>query len=752
LPLLAALALFTLAFVPMCAPSATSASCPPAPAAAPCKATLVTDTLTKEGIDTRTGCLVVNMALGSVDGATDLSLAVSLVHNEGIVPPTSLYKDAWWGLGTWLSVDEYVTKDSDTQYTLHTPNGDVVYDKEARVPDATQSTVDAKDDSKTTLVTAYRPRPFDGTLLFVKDCSYRIVMGNPLDTRSLTKWYGDAFPGADAKSTTRLLTRLSKASIYKGPTNEIVIKRNYDCSNGGPTVTFTSSLFTDSGKTPLTVWGARPRDDGAKGFQVKALTTLLHGWQSTAVALAKENGNIEKVTSNGRNKDETQQTAFTYMNEDTATKTVFGSIVVQEGSAADLRTLSSLEFTKRDDGSDKSWPFAVQTMVDHSRPGADRTHVISECDHKSNATYALPKYFTFNYPEGTSAAYEYADDHYRGMLVRTLDVTGKETLLNYNLARGGGDPGSSTPATAFELHFFQVNTGGKVAQQILYRYDKFSADTYGPSAGNGLPMVAKVSVPKSVGDKQVLYRAVFGDVNDQTAGRVQRSFAVPRAVAGTDGRVRWEYRGLDGFTYEVWDEDGVLMTFAWTGSDKNGDGTYSTETIETAILGVPEKRVSRDRFGRITQAVDLDPALGADSQPTLTYHIPADGVTDRIDDSATGERFAIGSWNGPKSSIVSGTLTRNGTTVSSFSAPQDDFGNTDGAGSVKLGSVTMSTSVQRASAGLLKSLTVSGPGAQSVAGVLGYQDKDMVPNSYTMNTQTSRSVAPKAMTAEGSCK
>src|SRR6185369_9330797 len=69
---------------------------PPTLTKPPCQATLTTDVVTDEGIDTRTGCMIINMALGSATGSTDLTVAALMVRNEGNVPPAGLYPTPWF--------------------------------------------------------------------------------------------------------------------------------------------------------------------------------------------------------------------------------------------------------------------------------------------------------------------------------------------------------------------------------------------------------------------------------------------------------------------------------------------------------------------------------------------------------------------------------------------------------------------------------------------------------------------------------
>ena len=100
------------------------------------------------------------MSLGVVPGASDLFVSVSIVRNEGTVPPPGVYPAPWFGKGAWLDIDEVVTKDGDGEFSLHTPTGTILYDFPIRVPWHAQ--LDPDDDSKSPLFRAYRTRPFDG--------------------------------------------------------------------------------------------------------------------------------------------------------------------------------------------------------------------------------------------------------------------------------------------------------------------------------------------------------------------------------------------------------------------------------------------------------------------------------------------------------------------------------------------------------------------------------------------------------------
>jgi hypothetical protein len=746
LALLSAAAIFSLAACKPDDPPTTVPTKPPtAVTKAPCKPALVTDSFTEDGIDTRTGCLLVTMSLGSVAGAMDLSLAPALIRSEGNAPPAILYPAAWFGSGVWLSVDEYVTADSDSVRTLHTPNGDVIYDFISAVPD--YASLDPKDDRNTTLWREFRTRPFDGTFLWSDEKGYYITVGNPGDSRSLTKKYTARLPN-DPGSNARMLTRVEKASIYKGRRNYIDIERTYDKS--GLALQFTSSLFEGSGKTPLVITAPLPRTDGKPGHQIGAVTTLLHGFPSAIAAVVNDKGNVEQVLSRGRNDNEVHRTSFAYFNEATPATTVIQSIVEEEGPLDDPRTQRSVEIKERADAASMTWPFAVKTIVDHTRPGADMTHVMTECPQTfsgQSATTTLPTYFTFNFADGTSAAWEYADDTARNMIVRSKDAVGQETFLQYNLERGGGVPGASQPATAFELKYLTTRNSPGTEQQFMYRFDRFSANVF------GLPMVGKVSVPKGLGDKQVISRSVFGERADEfNGGRFIRTFDVPRGVAGPDGRTRWEYRGIDGFTYESWDEDGVMLSFRWIDQDKNADGTYDKETIDSFVMGVQQTRTTRDRFGRMLSRVDFDPALPADKQPTTTFNITAEGFTDRIDDSATGQSFNVKSWNGPRTAVTSATLERGGQKVIAFDTPADDLGNPDGAGTVTMGPVKFTTNTDRLGGGVLKSSVITGPNGQALKSDMGYAKKDAVPNEQKLNGKADTVITPKPMTAKGGCQ
>ncbi|MEP7119932.1 MAG: hypothetical protein ABJE95_03435 [Byssovorax sp.] len=712
---------------------------------APCKAALVTDTFTADGIDTRTGCLLVTMTLGSAAGASDLSLTPALVRSEGNVPPATLYPAPWFGAGVWLSLDEYLTNDGDKVLTLHTPNGDVVYDQVSAVPDATE--LDPSDDRNTKLWKELRTRPFDGTFLWWDKTGYTITVGNPGDSRSLTKKYQTALPN-DPGSDARLLTRVEKASIYKGRRNSIDIKRTY--TKEGLSVELSSSLFEGSGLKPLVISAPLPRADGLAGYQIGAVTTLLHGWSSAVTAVVSDQGHIEQVISRGRNADDIHQTSFTYFNAATPATTVVQSIVEQEGPQGDPRTQRSIELKDRAAAASPTWPFAVTTIIDHARPGADLTDVMTECPRQQSTqsnTKTLPTYFTYNSADGTSAAWEYADADTRGMLVRSKDAVGQETFLEYNLARGGGTPNNPQPATAFELKFLTTRNGTGKEQLFMYRFDRFSANVF------GLPMIGKVSIPKAVGDKQVISRSVFGERADpQNGGRFIRTFDVPRGVAGPDGRTRWEYRGIDGFTYETWDEDGVMLWFRWIDQDKSADGTYDKETIDTYLMGVKQSRSTRDRFGRLLSRVDFDPALPANKQPTTTFNLTKDGFTDRIDDSATGESYNVKAWNGPRTAVTSSTLERAGQKVITLDRPADDLGNPEGAGTVTLGPVKITTSTERLGGGLLKSSAITGPNGRALKSELAYAPKDAVPNQEKLNGKRATAVTPRSMTAKGGCQ
>jgi hypothetical protein len=723
---------------------------PPVLTAAPCGPVFLTDIITEDGLDTRTGCMVVTMALGAVTGAADFSLSVSLVRNEGNPPPAKLYADSsWFGLGTWLSVDEYITNDGKDVYTLHTPRGDALYDAEVLLLPTKSST-----SSVQYFGPVYRTRPFDGTLLIRNINDFWIAVGNPYDTRSLVKWYDAPFPGDDASSKTRILHKLTKASIYRGQENAITITRHYDENKAA--LEIGSDLYAGKLAIPFTVDGAQARSDGNAGFEVKAVTTLLHGYQSSVLARIKPNGNIEQLVSTGRNASETHQTAFTYANEDNAAQTIFETVVEKEGSTKDTRTLRSIELKPRADASSQAHPFAVQTMIDHTRPGADLTNIVSECSSKlppSWGSKAQPSYLTVNFADGTGVGWEYGTPDARGQLVRTKDAYGKETRIMYNLARGGGDPGSSQPATAFELHYMEVQDDGASTWEPLYfRYDKFSAVQY------KLPMLGKVSVSSGSADKQVLYRAVFGTIADKYNGNKPiMTYEVPRAVAGPDGRTRYEYRSLDGFTYETWDEDNVMTAFRWLDQDQNVNGKYDKETIETYVLGndqtpgVKLSRVVRDSFGRTLQRVDYDPGPPAVAA-TTTYHVTPEGFTDRIDDTGTGETYDVTGWNDSRSGVTAATLSRGMQTVAAFSAPQDSFGNPDGQGTVTLGPITYKTSAAAVGAGLMQTMSVTGPNGQSSTATLGYADNDSAPNLWSLNGSAKHSSAPKAMTATGGCK
>jgi hypothetical protein len=724
---------------------------PPPLVTAPCKKTWVTDGFSDEGIDTRTGCMVVAMTLGSVAGAVDLSLPVALVRNEGIAPPATLYPKAWFGLGTWLSVDEYVSDDStskaDIKFTLHTPNGDVVYDAQVKAPYAEFDQSDLGDDSKVELRTWFRARPFDGTLLRRTATGYIIRAGNPGDTRALTKEYEEPLPGQDPKkSFDRLLSTYTKASIYRGKPNSIDIKRSY--VDGDVSLTFASSLFEGSGLTPLVIKAGQPRSDGAAGSMIAATTTLLHGWSSTVSAFAKENGNIESVVSSGRKTGETHTTAFTYANEGTPDSTVFASILEQEGGAGAGRVLKSLELKERAAVSSPTWPFAVKTMVDHARFGADRTHIVSECPSEmgSNPTPPRATYLRFNYAEGTTLATTYAEDQYKNLPVLSLDGQGNKTEMIYNRPEGGGVPGKLVPETGLELKWVYVLSnmvGGD--QAIQYRFDKFSIDTY------HIPLVGKVAIMAGLKDRQVLYRAHYGLVADPLNGnRRVMTFDAPRMSAGPDGRVRTEFRGLDGFIYETVDESGAVTKYTWLDQDKNGS-TYDKETIDVSLMGAPQQRLVKDRFGRLLQQVDFDPALPMNQQPATLYQLTKDGYVDKITDTGTGEVLDIKGWNPPRSAMTSASLTRNGMTVRSLQAAVDDFGANDGVGTVTLGPIKYSTSTTRGLAGVLTAVSVTGSNGRVLSTALDYADGDVAPNRRTINGQPVEAATGEPLVAKGGC-
>lgn len=718
---------------------------PPALAKAPCKATVVTDTITDDGIDTRTGCVLITMSLGAVSGSTDLTLPVAISRNEGNLPPAMIYPGAWFGLGGWLNVDELVTKEKDGVYVLHTPRGDTLYDYQVVVP--WYGLLDPDDDSKSKVYRAYRTRPFDGTFLWEEKDGYTITVGNPADSRSLAKLYKGAPAGSGAPANARLLTRMEKASIYRGPLNFIDIKRTYDAS--GVELQFTSSLHEGTGIAPLVVKGPIARADGKPGYTITATSTLLHGWSSTVDALLDEKGNVEQLLSGGRSADESHRTSFTYFDVATPEKTVLRSLVEDEGTDTDRRVMRSLEIKERAAGASPTWPYAVKTLVDHARPGADRTSIVSECPTTfSTTTRSGPAYFTFNFADGTGTAYEYADDDGRNMLVRTNDAYGQEIELQYNTGRGGGPVDKNQPATAYELKFMDVR--GQAAGQsqlFIYRFDKFSVESY------GIPFLGKVAISKGLQDGPVVYRAIHGDKADEhNGGRVIRTFDVPRGVAGADGRTRWEYRGLDGFTYETFDEDGVMLSFRWTGKDKNADGSFDTELMDIYLMGVVQSRVTRDRFGRVLERLDYDPALPADKQPKTVYTLTKDGTTSRIDDTGSGESLEITGWNDPRSAVTEGALSRNGKVIASFSLPTDDFGNPEGKGTVAIGPVSFTTTTERVTAGLLRRTSVTGPTGRTISSELGYADGDTVPNQQKSNDEVTVGLTPKAMTAKGGCK
>lgn len=730
------------------APKATT---PDPLAAAPCKATWPSDGFTSDGVDTRTGCMVVAMTLGSVAGAVDLSLPVALVRDEGATPSSALYPKAWFGLGTWLSVDEWVsyesTADGAQKLTLHTPNGDVVYDTMVRAPYAEHDQSDPGDDSKVGLRSWFRSRPFDGTLIRKTQTGYIVRSGNPGDTRSLTKEFEEPLPGADPKkSFDRLLSAYSKASIYRGPPNRIDVDRSY--VEGNVSVTFRSSLFEGSKHTPLVVRAALPRADGEAGSMIEATTTLLHGWSSVVRAFADERGNIERVVSSGRKEGETHTTSFAYWNDETPASTVFASVVEREGTGDDSRIVKSIELVERADGKSPTWPFAVKKIVDHTRPGADRTHVVTECEttHPQSATPARATYFTFNDADGTSVATEYAEDVHKNVPIRQLDADGRTTVLQYNHPDGGGTPGQRVKETAYELKWVFVPSnmvGGD--QNMVYRYDRFSIDTY------GIPLVGKIAIAGST-DKLVLYRALYGKTADPfNGGRVVMSYDAPRMTAGPDGRVRMEYRGLHGFTFETVDEAGVVTKYRWLDQGQSPNGTYDEEVVDVYVMDVLQQRIKKDRFGRLLERVDHDPALGA-AQPTTKYHLTADGYVDSIADTATSELFEIKAWNAPRSAITEGTLTRNGTPVRSVSATVDDFGSADGESTVTLGPITYQTTTTRGTAGVLTALAVTGPAGRRLETGLGYAPGDLSASSRTINGEPVESATPKPIAATGGCK
>lgn len=717
---------------------------------APCKKTWVTDGFTDEGIDTRTGCMVVAMTLGSVTGALDLSLPVALVRDEGLAPPSDLYQKAWFGSGTWLSTDEYVTDDStsdkDIKLTLHTPNGDVVYDTLAKAPWAEPGDPDLGDDSKVPLRAVWRSRPFDGTVLRWTSGAYLIRSGNPGDTRSLTRVYADQFRGTGSYKPTYRLSSLSKASIYRGPLNTIEIKRSY----GDPdvSVTFTSTMYDGSAAPPLEIKAALARDDGDPGSMIEAKTTLLHGWASTVRAYLDEKGNVERVVSGGRKPGEAHTSVFTYTGTDKPETTVFATIVEKEGAASSARALRSLEIKERADGASTTWPYAIKSFVDHSRPGADRTSVVKECDSKASGSIpaARPTYFTFNRPDGTSVATEYAGDDSKNVPVRAVDEEGRLTMLQYNSPQGGGTPNARVPGTAYELKWVHLPNASP-GISVLHRFDRFSLDTY------NLPFVGKVAISSGLVDKAVLHRALYGTTNDPLNGdRVIATFDAPRMQAGPDGRVAMEYRGLDGFTYETIDEAGVVIKHRWVSTEKSPDGTYATETIDSFLMDAPQTRVVRDRYGRLVQRVDFEPALAMNAQPTSTYSIRPDGFVDKISDTGTGELFEVLAWNAPRSAITKAQVTIGGTVIRSFEAQADDFGGGDGTSTVTLEPIQTKTTHQRGDGGVLLGKTVSGPGGRSVATTLDYADGDAIPRSRSINGQSVESVTQKPLAANGDCK
>jgi hypothetical protein len=719
---------------------------------------MATDTYTDEGINTRTGCMVVTLSLGAVAGASDLTLPVSILRSEGNLPPSGLYPASWFGLGGWLSVDEFVTKDRDGVFTLHSAMGDVVYDYRVRVPWRGQ--LDPNDDSKTPLYRAYRTRPFDGTFLWAeRDGSYTISMGNPADSRSLTKRYRATLPANPANATARLLSRLEKASIYRGPINHIDIARTYTASDVA--LTFSSSLYDGTGLTPLEVRGPMPRADGIGGYEITATSTLLHGWSSTVRAVFTESGNVERLVSDGRVTGEQHVTTLTYFDEETPEKTVLRTLVQQEGTDSDRRTLSSFEITDRAPQASTSWPFAVKTWIDRTRPTTPYTHIITECDTTySTTTQANPRYLTFNSPDGSGVGYEYANDEARQMLVRTKDALGQETELTYNTARGGGPTTANQPATALELKWVEITPEGALPgqqAQFMYRFDKFSIDTY------GLPLIGKVSEPFSMGDRQVYYRAVYGQVSDQyNGGRKLRTFDVARGVADVSGMTRWEYRGLDGFTYEAWDENKVMRSYRYVGENPNPDGTFNTENIDFYIMGAAQTRTTRDRFGRVLRVVDFDPTLNPmgvtdptmalSAHPTTTYQLTPEGFTSRIEDTGSGEVAEVVSWNSSRTTVTSGTVTRGGQMISQFTLPADDAGNQEGTGSITIGPLQFTTEAIRSAGGRLERMSVTGPGGRSLSAELGYGNGEIAPTSERVNGQALWAYSMQPMTATGGCR
>src|SRR5581483_11921379 len=441
------------------------------------------------------------------------------------------------------------------------------------------------------------------------------------------------------------------------------IERDYETTPG--VVTFESSLYENAAINPLVVRGGQIRTDGKPGFAVTALATLLHKWTSTVTANANADGDVEQLGSSGRNDKEVSLTSFTYDPTKTAGVTVFKTILEQEGiPPTDLRSIKSIAITGRAASDSATWPYAVTGMTDTTILNVARTSLVKECPHKDNSwgwVGQTPRdtYFTFVFPDGTTSAWEYARDENRSVLVRTSDVFEKQTWYNYNAPRGGGAPPTNAD-TGFELSSVYATDKDSSGPPLYfkYRYDIFSARTY------HLPLVGKISHPITSGDRVVYYRALYGNYDDnwQMPKRNNQSFDVPWGIAIPDGRTRWEYRGLDGFTYETWDEDLFMTWYRWVDQNQLGDGTYDEEPIETYVMGTLQSRTYRDRFGRLEKRIDFDGA----KQVTTTYHITPEGFTDRVDDDGTGESFVVSAWNPSRSGVTQASLTRNKQTVASF--------------------------------------------------------------------------------------
>jgi hypothetical protein len=770
-----------LAFVPVpvhvvaLALTLAAAACDPAPlptpatvAGAPCRAARQSDVYTADGVNTRTGCMLVNLSLGSVSGAADLILPVSLVRSEGNAPTPDLYPNIYFGRGNWLNVDEYVTRETNEFETnqvfiLHTPNGDTVYDYPISMPEAKLPGARPDTGTDDRLVPrrgqAWRTRPFDGTILEPITFGFRITYGNPHDSRTLRKEYGPV--ELVGRRHAYLLSELRRASIYGGPANSIRIHRDNYGGGGLPRVTFMSTLYDELNLTPLVIEGARARPDGQPGWAVIATSTMTHGWQSRVTAYALPSGDIERLVSSGRNAQENSLTTFTYDATMNAAQTTLRAISQQEGvlppappavgppAPGDMRTVKRLEVTGRAAGNSPSWPYAITTLVDRTRTGADRTQLVTECDHGQRGhgfTLQTPnaRYFTFNQPDGTAAAYEYADEASRGLLLRSIDPLGKEIWIDYNTARGGGAQTDPRPerVTAFEAKMINVQDRGSTDWLFFYlRYDIFSARTW------GIPLIGKVGSPRadprSSTDRMIAYRGLYQSYSDRYMNnRINVTFDVPRASAGPDGRTAWEYRGLDGFTYETWDEDGIMYWYRYVDT-----GDQNVETIDKYLMGVKQERTVRDRYGRTLRKTQYD----GNQEYTLTYHLNAAGQTDWIEDSATGERFTVNAWNATRSTVTDAVLARNNMTVSSYRTGADDFGNPEGNGTITFGPVTVSLSTTRLAGGLLRSTSVTGPAGLSLASDLDYAMGDSVANSRRANGQI-QTMTPRPMMAMGGCK